>query len=392
VVDAPVRGALTPGMSQPTALGAALVDWRRGEGLSRLAASRRLGVTHTTLRTWEVDGVCPSPIHLSTLAGVLGGDVDSVRALAGPDRVRTPLTSGGRSASPLCRARLAAGLTMTQLAGKVGVAPSTISRWENGVRAPTDYEWARLAARLGLDPGCRGDVVGRPRSRRTEGVLLPGLGRVRRAAGLTQSAFRTRLGIGQTVTSAWENGRAPVPVDRLADIAGILGIEPEDLRAAAARPGDDAPARPLADLRRAARLTQRELAHHLGVTTRTIGHWEAGTRPVPFRVVRPLSRCLRRPVSVVLAAAGLELQPMPRPHTWQVTDLPAVLAGLRRSSGWSAAALGRRLGVTGQTVRAWEAGTSTPGLAACGRLELIHGLPGGALGRLLPPGRARISA
>ena len=97
-------------------LDGALLAWRAREGLSRLAAARRLGVAPTTLRSWEVGGVCPQPVHLPSLAAVLRRDVDEVRTLSGPDRVRTARTSGGVDASPLCRARLAAGLTMTQLA------------------------------------------------------------------------------------------------------------------------------------------------------------------------------------------------------------------------------------------------------------------------------------
>src|SRR5436190_1523650 len=108
-----------------TGLSGALLSWRAREGLSRLAASRRLGVTHTTLRSWEVLGVCPQPVLLRRLAVVLRHDIDGLRALTGPDPVRTVRTSGGAGASPLCSARLAAGLTMTQLALRLGVAPST---------------------------------------------------------------------------------------------------------------------------------------------------------------------------------------------------------------------------------------------------------------------------
>jgi transcriptional regulator with XRE-family HTH domain len=276
---------------------------------------------------------------------------------------------------------------MTQLARKVGVAPSTISRWENGHRALTDYEWARLAAGLRLDPVDREAVAGPARPRQVEAVVLPGLGQVRREAGLTQGALRRAIGIGQTAVSRWENGRAPVPADRLAAIAAVLGMDAGALRAAAATRPERTVRRPLADLRLRAGLTQRELAHHVGVTVRTLAHWEAGTRPVPYRVVRQLARCLRRPVSQVLAAAGLELLAVPRPDSWRPADLPEVLTTLRRSTGWSAAGLGRRLGVTGRTVRAWEKGTSLPTPAACVRLELIHELGGGALSSLLPSRR-----
>ncbi|MGY1708666.1 helix-turn-helix domain-containing protein [Geodermatophilus sp. SYSU D00758] len=373
-------------MTAAPGLGPALVAWRTGAGLSRLAAARRLGVAHTTLRSWEVDGVCPQPVHLPAVGRVLDLDPARLRALAGPDRVRTVRTSGGAGASPLCRARLAAGLTTTQLARKVGVAPSTVSRWENGVRTPAPDVWPRLAAALHLDPARAADVLAGSPPRRSDGTRLPGLGALRRRRGLSQRAFRTAVGIGATTVHQWENGRVRVPRDRLAAVAGALGLAVPQLLAGAARPPreEPAPAPTPAGLRRAAGLTQRELALHLGVSTRTVAHWEAGTRPVPRVAVRPLCRLLRRPLPVVLAATGVRLPALPRPSAWRPDELAQLLTALRQAAGWSAAALGRRLAVPGRVVRRWETGAGRPSPAACQRLELVHGLPRGALTRLLP--------
>ena len=366
-----------------TGLRGILLAWRAREGISRLTASQRLGVAHTTLRSWEVGGVCPAPVHLRSLAAVLRRDVEQLRALTGPDRVRTVRTSGGEGASPLCRARLSVGLTTTQLALKLGVAPSTVSRWENGVRTPSPEMWPRLAAAIGLDPSLRETVLAENPVRRSDGVHLPGLGALRRDRGLTQRAFRSALGIGATTVISWELGRVRVPVNRLDDVAGALGLDRRNLlRLGVQAPRARAGERPLADLRRAAGLTQRELALHLGVTVRTVAHWEAGTRPVPLAAARPLARLLRRPVSRVIQAAGLQPARVPSPHTWRPGCLPQVLAVLRRSSGWSAAALGRQIGASGWAVRSWEAGATLPSPSACQRLEFVYGLPRDSLTRL----------
>jgi transcriptional regulator with XRE-family HTH domain len=365
-------------------LSGALLAWRQREGLSRLAAAQRLGVAHTTLRSWELLGVRPQPVHLHQLAATLEQDVDALRLLTGPDRVRTVRTSGGHDASPLCRARLAAGLTMTQVAIKLGVAPSTVSRWENCVRTPAPELWPRLAAVLALDPGHWGAVLQTNPTRRSDGVRLPGLGQLRRDRGLTQRAFRTALGICMTTAIDWEHGRVRVPRHRLDDVARELGVDPSMLlRLAAPVPRARRGERALADLRQAAGLTQREMALHLGVSLRTVAHWEAGTRPVPLAAARPLALVLRRPLPLVAAAARLRLLPVPSPHTWRPADLADVVAQLRRSSGWSAAALGRRIGVSGWMVRSWESGSTLPSLSACQRLELVHGLPRNALTKLL---------
>lgn len=371
-----------PPIAEATDLSRTLLAWRTREGLTLLAASRRIGVSHMTLRSWEVLGVCPQPVHLHRLAAVLRRNVDELRALAGPDPVRTLRTSAGRDAAPLCRARLAAGLTMTQLAIRLGVVPSTVSRWENGTRTPAPEMWPRLAAVLKLDPSLKDVVLAGNPARRSDGVALPGLGQLRRDAGLSQRAFRTALGIGATAIISWEHGRVRVPAARLDDVATALGID----RAALLARGAEAPApsrrRPLTGLRGVVGLTQRELALHLGISVRTVAHWEAGSRPVPVGAARPLARLLRQPLPRVLIAAGLRPEEVPRPHTWRPADLPHLLAVLRRSSGWSTAELSRRLGVSAWTMRSWETGSGVPSPSACQRLELVHGLPRDSLTRL----------
>ena len=364
-------------------LGETLRAWRAQEGLGRPAAARRMGVAHTTLRSWEVGDVRPQPLQLRRLAGVLGRDVEELRAMAGPDRVRTTRTSGGDGASPLCRARLHAGLTMTQLAMRLGVASSTISRWENGIRAPAPEYWPRMATALRLDPSRLDDLLAGSPPRRSDGVRLPGLGQLRRDRQMTQRAFREVVGIGATAVINWEHGRVRVPADRLDHVANALGVD----RATLLRVGAHAPRRrtrerSLADMRRAVGLTQREMALHLGVSPRTVAHWEAGSRPVSLAAARPMARLLRRPLPRILAAAGLQLAPVPSPHTWRPADLRQLVTVLRRSSGWSAAAMGRRIGVSAWTVRSWEAGIALPSLSACQRLELVHGLPRNSLARL----------
>jgi transcriptional regulator with XRE-family HTH domain len=361
------------------------VAWRADEGLSRPAAARRLGVAHTTLRSWEVNSVCPQPLQLRLLAEVLGAEPEAVRALAGPDPIRTVRTSGGHDASPLCRSRLAARLTMTQLGLKVGVVPATISRWENGVRTPSPEAQARLAQALRVTPEELTVMLAGSRPRRSDGVLLPGLGQLRRELGLTQRAFRTAIGIGPSAANAWEHGRVRVPTGRLATVAGALGVDPKAVVAAASLPPRDrASDRPLTGLRRAAGLTQREMAHHLGASVRSVAHWEAGTRALPLPVARRLAALLKIPLRTVLRAAERELPMLTHPRTWTPVDLPHVLTTLRCNAGWSAAALARRLGTSGGVVRSWETAGVFPAASVCARLELVYRLPRGVLTRLVP--------
>lgn len=53
--------------------------------------------------------------------------------------------------SPIARRRIAAGLTQTQLAERLGVTQLTISRWENDIRAPRRATLYKLAEVLGCE-------------------------------------------------------------------------------------------------------------------------------------------------------------------------------------------------------------------------------------------------
>ena len=141
---APPTPAL-PVRTAPT-LAAHVRDWRALHGLTHGDLARRLGVARTTVRNWEL-GRRPQPLQLAALARLFGWDDLTARAVAGEDRVRTERTSGGRFASPLCRARLEAGLTMTQVANRVGVTPAR-EQQERIVlltRTPAGYRIAGIA-------------------------------------------------------------------------------------------------------------------------------------------------------------------------------------------------------------------------------------------------------
>lgn len=56
------------------------------------------------------------------------------------------------SDSPIARRRIAAGLTQTQLAERLGVTQLTVSRWENEGRIPRRPMLYKLAEMLACEP------------------------------------------------------------------------------------------------------------------------------------------------------------------------------------------------------------------------------------------------
>ena len=156
------------------------------------------------------------------------------------------------------------------------------------------------------------------------------------------TSFRTALGIGATAVIRWELGRVRVPVIGSTTWPARCGSTGRPSSESARSPRSNGRVSGRWGLRRAAGLTQRELALHLGVSVRTVAHWEAGTRPVSPAAARPLARLLRRPLPRVLAAAGLQ------PDRGCRTRTPGGLPVCRRWYGAPpfVGLVGRRAGTT----------------------------------------------
>lgn len=282
------------------------------------------------------------------------------------------------SGAALTRARVAAGLTVTELARRLHVSRPTVSMWERGDRAAARSYWPALGMALGL---CADEVAqlfaGSPPSRH-DGRCLPSLVLARRRAGLTQRAVAGQLGVAATTISMWESRGVPVPAQLLDQLAQLLATDLAQLAALPPLPPTRPDPRPLRHLRRAAGMSQREAAAHLRIAVGTLARYETGERATPVVVVRRMATAYHRSVAEVLRASGTQLAPLP-PRPWSADDLPAALAGLRSAAGLTKVELGRLVARSGQAVRTWEAGQSRPSADTCSRLEVVLGLPPGAL-------------
>lgn len=122
-------------------LGAAFRERRWRRGLDQREAAKEIGVSIKTYCGWETNRTTPAVIHLPAAIAFLGHDWRERDA-----------TLGGR----LRLARTAAGLTIRELAGQLGVDPSTLREWEANVHIPSRRYRARLDEWLAKTSSVRG--------------------------------------------------------------------------------------------------------------------------------------------------------------------------------------------------------------------------------------------
>jgi transcriptional regulator with XRE-family HTH domain len=151
-----------------------------------------------------------------------------------------PPHPAGRFAGVIRRARLVAGLSQSEVASGVGVAPSTVSQWERGQTIPTVPLYGGLVALLGpwpllealLPPGQA--RIGRevraklsdPSRKGPSGGVGGSIRTARQAAGLTQTQLGVRVGVRQSSVGQWEGGRTLPTLPMLRRLVAVLGPWP----------------------------------------------------------------------------------------------------------------------------------------------------------------------
>jgi transcriptional regulator with XRE-family HTH domain len=351
-----------------------LLGYRELRGLSVRVAGSRVGATHCVWRAWE-EGAVPSPVYLQRLAALLALPIERARELAGPDRVRRPGAVGDNGATGLAAARTAKGLTASDLARRLHVSPSCVSRWEAGERLPDSRARGSLARVLGMDVGAVDDLFG-GRTAPSEVVPVAGLPVARRRAALTQAAVARGVGVDAASVRRWErSGR--VPATRLPALLTLLQCADLDERAAP-RTGRAPSTSPLRQLRRSRRMSAVVLASRLGVAPATVWAWERGDRRPDWRMARRLAEVLSVPTERVFGILGLDSPRQLRDAQHGRADLfsPGFLRELRRWNGLTQRELAQHLGVGRATVADWERARHRPGQR--GQQALLAVLQGGA--------------
>jgi transcriptional regulator with XRE-family HTH domain len=154
------------------------------------------------------------------------------------------------------------------------VSRPTVSMWEHGTRGVARHYWSALGAALGLTDDEVAALFTAQMPARLDGTRLPSLGRVRRAAGVSQHALAASVGVAPTTVSMWETAGVRVPLPIAPELARVLDTEVDRLASEPPAPGPET--RPLRGYRRAAGMSWREAAAHLGIAVATLARYEAG--------------------------------------------------------------------------------------------------------------------
>lgn len=271
-------------------------------------------------------------------------------------------------------ARKASHLTQAELASRLKVPRELIGRWETR-GAPRAERVAQLMSVLGVDLAALVNFDNPFTERRLRAGLsqqrLADLARVprstvqmleaARSSPSSQAVRAVETVLGDAQAEATRSAPHTVLVVRDADRSPPTRrprgrTVPSPSAAADVRWRPDA----LRKARKAAGLTQAELAASVGVTREAVGRWEAGTAPRLDRI------------SAVASALGLK-------HAADLVERPeanwASLAAIRVHAGLTQRRLAERSGLPRSSIQAVERGAFHPSAAMIGAYAEVCGVP-----------------
>jgi transcriptional regulator with XRE-family HTH domain len=249
--------------------------------------ARALYVSRPNLALWEKGRRRPARDLWPRLAAVLGLELAEVAALFAD---HPPARLDGRPLPSLSMVRRRSGMTQRELAGLVGVAPTTLAMWENArvrVAPGTADELARV---LDTDVAALAAEHG--------GVAAPDprpLRRLRTELNMSQREAAAHLGIALGTLARYESGerRPPVLVARrmaavyrrpLVEVLRYCAIQLSPLPTGARWRPEDVP-RGIRAARLAAGLDKVALGRAVGRSGQAVAAWEDG-RALPGRAIR----------------------------------------------------------------------------------------------------------
>ena len=284
---------------------------------------------------------------------------------------------------PLRRARVIAGLTVRELADRVPTSPTAVSHWEAGRRRPGEQARNRLADVLGVPVADVESWFGITPVRREHAV--PGLAHVRRERGWSQRDVARVWGVSPAFVQRLEATSRRLDADELAGLIEALDLDEEE-RGLLARPvlrATRATGTRAEQLRRGRSVTLALAAARARTSTERLRAMERGHLRLDIGTARRLAHVYGVPLTTLLSVFGEKLPPGLAPGTWRSLSVPAALTLLRSYSGLRWQDLSRLTGRSESTLRRWHTGARIPDSSGIRLLELAYGLDVDRLAALL---------
>ncbi|MDR3402012.1 MAG: helix-turn-helix transcriptional regulator [Chthoniobacter sp.] len=128
-------------------LGERLASFRRERSMSRKDFARQIGVDPSTLAKWERGDRKPTGLFLSGALVAMDAKTPISNTSIKTPAIQVPQDGWGQR---LLEHRTARHLSQRQVAARIGVAQTTIARWESGEHYPTGLWLKALVAELAV--------------------------------------------------------------------------------------------------------------------------------------------------------------------------------------------------------------------------------------------------
>lgn len=270
------------------------------------------------------------------------------------------------------RDRLAmAGLSQTDVAGMIGVTQSGVSCWVLGKSFPTRKMLEKLAIALRCEPQ---DLERQAVVPKLEREQYSPLAKRRMAAGLLQRELAKQIGVCMESISLWETGKAYPQMSQISALAQALSCTREEIRAdleiskkdckSSADTGEEKRAlSKLALRRKAAGLTQREIAEMIGIKGNTYTQIETGRKNPSRKRIGAMARVLNCTTQEIMDdlqdRRGVNSEDEKGDEWGELSPLAR-----RRKKAWlTQKELGERIGVGNGPIMRWEQGRKYPNRA-----------------------------
>lgn len=244
--------------------------------------------------------------------------------------------------------RLALGMTLEEVADKVGVTRQTMSRYETGkINNYSPETISKIAEALDTTAAC---LIGYDESEISTGIGEK-IKALRLKNGLTLDEIAQKIGVNNATVSRWETGEIKaIGSDKIGALADILGTTTEYLL------GRSKFAENLRKLRKNQGWKQEEVANLLGLSKQVISTYEIGARSPSLETLIRIAELFDVSIDYLLRADNKCDMSRLKDLTDSSRKIGERIGTLRKDAGLTLDDVATALGTIRQTVYKYEHG------------------------------------